>query len=176
MSLISPLVAVLVALGTPQGAAAPVAVDDVARQSDGANTGTIDLGSLSDRRPQWTGFSAGIETPIANQVRIEQRVILRISPQPSNMRRSILAELPRQAPSTRLVERPYGKCLNAGDIIGVSDRGSRLVMYMRDRGIITAQLEKACSPRDFYLGFYVERNEDGRLCVDRDRRASTVIG
>ena len=110
--------------------------------------------------------------PIANQVQIEQRVILRISPQPSNMRRSMLAELPRQTPATRLVERPYGKCLNAADIIGVSDRGSRLVMYMRDRGIITAQLEKACSPRDFYLGFYVEKNEDGRLCVDRDRLMS----
>ena len=172
MSLISPLVAMLVALGTPQGAAAHGGGDEVVRQSDGASTGAIDLGSLSDRRPEWMGFSTGIETPIANQVRIEQRVILRISPQPSNMRRSMLAELPRQAPSTRLVERPHGKCLNAADIIGVSDRGSRLVMYMRDRGIITAQLEKACSPRDFYLGFYVERNEDGRLCVDRDRLMS----
>lgn len=172
MSLISPLVAMLVALGTPHGAAAPVGGEDVARQSDGAGTGTIDLDSLSARHPQWTGFSDGVEIPIANQVQIEQRVILRISPQPSNMRRSMLAELPRQTPATRLVERPYGKCLNAADIIGVSDRGSRLVMYMRDRGIITAQLEKACSPRDFYLGFYVEKNEDGRLCVDRDRLMS----
>lgn len=172
MSLISPLVALLVALGTPQGTAAPAVGEEAARKTSGPSAGTIDLDSLSDRRPQWMGFSAGVEAPIANQVRIEQRVILRISPQPSNMRRSMLAELPRQAPSTRLVERPHGKCLNAGDIIGVSDRGSRLVMYMRDRGIVTAQLEKACSPRDFYLGFYVERNEDGRLCVDRDRLMS----
>ena len=88
------------------------------------------------------------------------------------MRRSFLTELPRQAPSPRLVERPYGSCVDASDIIGVSDRDSRLVMYMRNRQIITAELEKSCSPRDFYLGFYVEQNDDGRLCVDRDRLLS----
>ena len=45
-------------------------------------------------------------------------------------------------------------------------------MYMRDRQIISAELEKACSPRDFYLGFYVERSPDGQLCVNRDRLMS----
>ena len=62
--------------------------------------------------------------------------------------------------------------VDASDIIGVSDRDSRLVMYMRNRQIITAELEKSCSPRDFYLGFYVEQNDDGKLCVDRDRLLS----
>ena len=42
-------------------------------------------------------------------------------------------------------------------------------MFMRDRRTIAAQLEKGCSPRDFYRGFYVERSDDGQLCVARDR-------
>ena len=65
-----------------------------------------------------------------------------------------------------------GDCLPANGIVGVSDRGSRLIIYMRDRSLISAQLEKACSPRDFYLGFYVERSDDGQLCVGRDRLMS----
>lgn len=168
MSLLSPLTALLIALGTPQTADA----EEPARQAQSSHTIPIDTGSLSARRSAWQGFTDSVSVPVANQVRIERRVILRISPQPSNLRRNMLAELPRRAVAPRLVERPHGKCLDAGQIVGVSDRGSRLVMYMRDRGIISAQLEKACSPRDFYLGFYMERNEDGRLCVDRDRLMS----
>lgn len=168
MSFLSPLAAMLIALGTPQGAQ----VEQTAQQARENSGGTIDLDALSDRRPSWIGFSGTASIPVARQVRIEQRVILRINPQPGSTRRSMLAELPRQGAQARLVERPHGKCLNAGDILGVSDRGSRLVIYMRNRQIITASLEKACSPRDFYLGFYVEPNKDGRLCVDRDRLMS----
>jgi hypothetical protein len=35
--------------------------------------------------------------------------------------------------------------------------------------MLSAELEKACRARDFYSGFYVDRNADGQLCVDRDR-------
>ncbi len=158
----------LVALGTPHG----VAGDDSAHQAQQPASGAIDSDALSARGTSWSGFLDDHAVPVANQVRIEQRVILRISPQPSNTRRNFLADLPRRATPQRYVERPHGNCLNAGDIVGVSDRGTRLVMYMRNRQIITAELEKACSPRDFYLGFYVERNDDGKLCVDRDRLMS----
>ena len=168
MSLLSPLVAMLIAIGTPQGAGSEID----AHAADAPDNGHVALDSLSSRSPVWSGFVDSRQVPIANQVRIERRVILRISPQSNRLRRSMLDELPQQAVAPRLVERPHGKCLDAGDIVGVSDRGSRLVMYMRNRNIITAQLEKACSPRDFYLGFYVERSDDGKLCVDRDRLMS----
>ena len=144
----SPLIAMLVALGSPQGL------------EDGAGV------------PHADAAQDGRRAPVSRQVRIERRVILRISPQPGNTRRDLLAQLPPRAAALRLVERPHGKCLDASEIVGVSDRGSRLVMYLRDRQIITAELEKACSPRDFYLGFYVERSDDGKLCVDRDRLMS----
>ena len=30
------------------------------------------------------------------------------------------------------------------------------------------ELERACSARDYYSGFYVQRTSDGQICVDRD--------
>jgi hypothetical protein len=34
--------------------------------------------------------------------------------------------------------------------------------------MVTAELERTCHARDFYSGFYLERNSDGMVCVDRD--------
>ncbi|WP_417321450.1 hypothetical protein [Erythrobacter aureus] len=164
----SPLIAMLVALGSPQGLENRAGVP----QADVARHGRPDVEALSASGVVWPGFEDGRRVPVSRQVRIERRVILRISPQPGNTRRDLLAQLPPRAAAPRLVERPHGKCLDASEIVGVSDRGSRLVIYLRDRQIITAKLEKACSPRDFYLGFYVERSDDGKLCVDRDRLMS----
>lgn len=66
-----------------------------------------------------------------------------------------------------------GKCVSVAGIAGVQPRrGNRLVLFMRDQRIVAADLERACSARDFYSGFYVERSEDGMLCVDRDRLQS----
>ena len=45
---------------------------------------------------------------------------------------------------------------------------NRLILFMRDRRLVSAALEKTCSPRDFYSGFYVERTEDGLFCTGRD--------
>jgi hypothetical protein len=168
MSLLSPLIAMLVALGAPESAATGVDVEQ-AGASGNVSAGTQ---ALAEQDPLWFGVLDENGDPVAHQVRIEQRVILRISPQPGRLQRDFLADLPRQPLPTRLVERPYGKCLSVGDIVGVADRGTRLLMYMRNRQIISAELEDACSPRDFYLGFYVEKNSDGKLCVGRDRLLS----
>lgn len=108
--------------------------------------------------------------PIVDQVRIEQRVIVRIAPPGPTMRLSALptTTLPPEAP--RLVERKMGKCVPVRGIAAVQpDSGSRLLLLMRDRRLISANLEKACRARDFYSGFYLERAEDGMLCVERDK-------
>ena len=97
-------------------------------------------------------------------------MIVRISPRASSARQSLLAELPAQAPPQQLVERKIGKCLAVRDIAAVqTGSGNRLLLFTRDRRIISAKLEKACRARDFYSGFYIEQNEDGMLCVDRDK-------
>ena len=112
------------------------------------------------------------EIPVQNQVRIEQRVIIRISPRRNVSRQSLVADASR-APSQRYEERKMDKCIPVERIAGVqTGSGNRLLLFLRDRRIVTASLEKSCRARDFYSGFYLERNEDGKLCADRDKLQS----
>ena len=109
-------------------------------------------------------------TPSAEQVRIERRVIVRISPRPGPMRQNLTATMVPRSSQARYLERPMGDCLPVQSIAGVQAEGSnRLLLFLRDRRLISATLEKACSARDFYSGFYVENSSDGQLCVDRDQ-------
>ncbi|WP_298304408.1 hypothetical protein [uncultured Erythrobacter sp.] len=105
----------------------------------------------------------------ANQVRIEQRVTIRITPYRQSNRNSLLAQLPRRGVSQTFEERPMNSCVPVAGIAGVqTGTGNRLLLFLRDQRIISLNLERGCEARDFYSGFYVERNEDGRLCVKRD--------
>ena len=110
---------------------------------------------------------------VSHQVRIERRVTVRISPSSRVERQSLMAELPQAPRPTRFEECKIGKCVEVNDIAAVqTGSGNRLVLYLRDRRMISAQLQKSCRARDFYSGFYVERNEDGKLCIDRDKLQS----
>jgi hypothetical protein len=110
---------------------------------------------------------------IARQVRIEQRVVVRIAPASTAVRQNMLAELPQRAVSPRFEEAGKEKCVAIEGIAGVqTGSGNRLVLFLRDRRMISVNLEKSCRARDFYSGFYVERRKDGRLCVDRDELQS----
>jgi hypothetical protein len=107
--------------------------------------------------------------PAENQVRLEQRVIIRIAPStPQRVERS-LAEL--NARSDRFQEVRLGECVPINMIAAVAPQDDRLLLFMRDRRIISAALEQACNPEDFYSGFYIER-QDGNLCERRDRLQS----
>ncbi|WP_209347896.1 hypothetical protein [Pontixanthobacter sp. CEM42] len=104
------------------------------------------------------------------QVRIERRLIIRVSPRRPVTRENLNAETPRAPRQTRVVEKKMGKCVKMQDIAGVqSTRDNRLMLYMQDQRIIAANLEKACSARDFYSGFYIEPSKDGNLCIQRDK-------
>nr|WP_298928632.1 hypothetical protein [uncultured Erythrobacter sp.] len=110
---------------------------------------------------------------VLRQIRIQRRVILRIAPARQQNRNSLVADLPRQGLNVKYEERKMGKCVPVNGIAGVqTGSGNRLLLFMRDSKIISANLEKACRARDFYSGFYVEKNEDGKLCVDRDKLQS----
>lgn len=109
----------------------------------------------------------------ARQVRIEQRVVVRIAPRPPAARQNMLAELPQRAIAPRFEEARKEKCVPLDGIAGVqTGSGNRLVLYLRDHRMISVNLDKSCRARDFYSGFYVEKNKDGRLCVDRDKLQS----
>lgn len=122
----------------------------------------VQIGEALDPRPE-----------IVAQVRIEQRIIIRV-PRQSFSRSSLLpAPLPpRRAPQPELPKferRKVGKCLAMRDVTGVRViNDDMLVLFMRDQRMIEAELERSCSAREFYQGFYMERSGDGRLCVDRD--------
>lgn len=103
----------------------------------------------------------------AGQVRIEQRMTIRISPRGPAPMPQMFFGMP-DAP-VQLTERKMGKCLPISGIASVRpDRANRLLLFMRDRSLVSAELDRSCRARDFYSGFYLERSDDGRLCVDRD--------
>jgi len=121
------------------------------------------------RWPSFEKLAQAFRGEPANQVRIEQHTIIRIAPRPAPPQATLLLDLPRGEIGGRFAERSIGRCLPAAGIAGVQiDRSNRLILFMRDRRIISAQLERACRARDFYSGFYVDRSSDGRICVDRD--------
>ncbi|MCB2059959.1 MAG: hypothetical protein KDE21_05590 [Novosphingobium sp.] len=105
----------------------------------------------------------------AHQARIEQRMIIRVTPRTTTVQRNMLMDLPSREIGPRFVERRIGKCVAISGISGVQPEGGQeLILYMRDRKIVSARLEHACRSRDFYSGFYLSRSSDGKLCVDRD--------
>ena len=107
----------------------------------------------------------------AAQVRIEQHIIWRVTPIPGPARQSMQALVPAAPNAPRMIERKMGDCIPMSWIAGGQpEGGSRLLLFLRDRRLVAANLEKACSARDFYRGFYVDKpNADGKLCADRDR-------
>ncbi|KLE35792.1 hypothetical protein [Aurantiacibacter luteus] len=114
------------------------------------------------REPQW-----------GNQVRIERRVVIRIGPAAPAARNSMMAELPRRQMRARYAEVDHGSCIEPGSVVGVQPTpDNRLLFYTDQRQILAARLADGCSARAFYAGFYIERNEDGRLCIARDQLRS----
>ncbi len=160
--------------------AAPVQLADSSNVSDEPGLFTSDTAphSVAFPSPQPSvvhSLSEPFRPPTQAQVRIERRVIVRISPQTQSERHDVLDDLPREEMVSRFREQNLGKCIPLGRIAGVQVyRDSRLLLFMRDRRVISAALEKSCSPRDFYSGFYVEPNDDGMICIGRDKLQSRI--
>jgi len=126
-------------------------------QTDGAARGWLMLDALE-------------AAAINQQVRIERRLVVRISPRAPIVRQNMAADIVAAPVPARTVERKFGKCVPVNGIAGVQPtRDNRLMLFMRDQRVITARLEKSCRANDFYSGFYVERSKDGMLCIDRDK-------
>lgn len=128
---------------------------------------------LSERAPGWSPLREAGQPRSANQVRIERRVIIRISPAPGRAPQSFAPQSsPFRGTPRQFVERPFKGCLDTAAIAAVAPEGRRLLLFTRDRQMLAAQLENACSPREFYQGFYMERSKDGKLCPRRDKLLS----
>lgn len=161
LALVLPLVAGGLSDGARQGS-------DVARASPDGEP----LPPLGFRNPAlapWRALEQARREPIQNQVRIEQRVIVRIAPSSRSTFDRALAEAGRDAESFQEAEAE--DCLPINMISAVHPQKDRLLLFMRDRRLFSAKLERACNPEQFYAGFYIER-QDGRLCTQRDRLQS----
>src|SRR6218665_635616 len=164
--LMAPLVMLLPAAGSVDPApelSEPVSIDP---QLPGDRLGRPSAPIDPAAWPAFEQIAESFRADTANQVRIEQHTTIRIVPRQAAPRATMLMDLPRGELPPRLTERNAGRCLPVGGIAGVQvDRSDKLILFMRDRRIMTAQLERSCRARDFYSGFYVDRNSDGRLCV-----------
>ena len=104
---------------------------------------------------------------IFNQVRIDQRVIVRF-PAPN----SVPATVPGQRQpigNIKYREKKIGKCLLVNRLGGSRPGPDRsLDLLTRDGILIRAYLGDGCLAREFYAGAYMERSYDGKLCVNRD--------
>ena len=136
-----------------------------------AAAATTAVAAQDDPLTIWTELARGFRTNEAAQVRIEQHIIWRVSPVRRPARENMTAFNAQADAAPKLVERKMGECVPMASIAGGRpESGSRLLLFLRDRRMVAANLEKACSARDFYSGFYVDKpNADGKLCVDRDR-------
>jgi len=117
--------------------------------------------------------TASIEPPSAHfQVVIEQQLIIRVP-----ARRSPLTNFSAPpAPSARIRETPIvwkekkaPKCVAMRDIMGMQAvQRDSIDLITRQNQRLRAQLNRGCRALDFYAGFYMKGNKDGRLCEDRD--------
>lgn len=120
-----------------------------------------------------TAFDQFVRPSEAQQVRIEERITIRIAPRPAPM--PIMPSMFSQdfAPQPgmpRYVEKKMGKCVPVTGILGVQPvGGNRLVMMMKDRRTVSATLSKACQAQAYYSGFLVAKNADGMICQGRDQ-------
>lgn len=74
---------------------------------------------------------------------------------------------PRTAPQWR--EKGGPDCIRAGDVGGATVVAPDIIDFTLKGGTrMRARLENECPALDYYGGFYVSPQGDGRICADRD--------
>lgn len=132
-----------------------------------AQVADIGLGGLDS--PALQLLDQARQPQVLGQVRIRQRVIIRVSPTPPEARERLAALQPRRAAGASYREVAHDDCVRVENIIGVQPTNdNRLLLFMENRNVLAASLDRECTAQAFYSGFYVERNNDGRLCIRRD--------
>jgi hypothetical protein len=146
---------------------APLALLLIGAAAGAESTGSVASGSAMSLTPP-PAPPAGWRARVWRQVRIEQRLIIRIVPGPVAMPPPV-EEFEEEQQALRQAEHKIGKCLAVASIATLEAGDSNeLLLFLRDDRVIGATLEKHCSARDFYAGFYVERHADGAICAGRD--------
>lgn len=162
---LAPLALVIAALPATSSGAAPDSETAHAALEEGKSPHKFSVAPAAPLRL----LEEARRVPLASQVRIEQRVIIRIAPSSRQRARRSFAQLDAEAETFKEVR--FGECVPINMIAAATPHDGRLMLFMRDNRILSARLERSCNPEDFYSGFYVER-QDGQLCERRDRLQS----
>ena len=103
------------------------------------------------------------------QMMIREQIIVRV---PTRMRKAA-------PPSSQIewLESKGPKCVPAKSIAGASLLGQDSVdLILRNNSRIRAKLESSCPALDYYYGFYISPNADGKICANRDAIRSRMGG
>lgn len=104
------------------------------------------------------------------QLTIREQIIVRV---PVRMRRAA----PRADETIEWKEGKGPRCVPAKKIIGASLLSKNSVdLILHDNKRVRAKLERSCPALDYYYGFYISPNPDGRICADRDAIRSRMGG
>ncbi len=104
------------------------------------------------------------------QVTIREQIIVRVP-----VRRRQIA--PAAASLIKWKEERGPRCVPARSIIGASLLGQNSVdLILRDNSRVRARLQSDCPALDYYYGFYISPNADGKICADRDTIRSRIGG
>jgi hypothetical protein len=162
--LLAPVLLLISAVGGSDEQGDPSADQDRAAATLAARSGEQDV-------PDWPiGMIRSFAPDSAWQVHIEQRMTIRIAPRgAAPVPHDMFSTMPQRATGPRFAERKVGKCLPVAGIAGVEPNGpNNLILFMRDRRMINAELERSCPARSFYSGFYLSPSTDGNVCIGRD--------
>lgn len=101
------------------------------------------------------------------QVRIQQHIVIRV-PRPDPVRR-VAAPPPAPLPPIAWVEKRADDCIAAESLSGAAIiRSDSVDLVLSGGRRVRAKLGNECPALDFYAGFYVKPNKDGKLCAKRD--------
>ena len=112
---------------------------------------------------------ASVEGARYAQLTVRQQIIVRV---PARS-----ADAPSSGRRMEWKEDKGPKCVSARAIAGATLLGRNSVdLVFRDSSRVRAKLEKSCPALDYYHGFYISPNPDGKICADRDAIRSRMGG
>ncbi len=116
--------------------------------------------------PSPSPSTAAAPTRLA-QVRMQQHIVIRV-PRPDPVRRAA-APPPAPLPPIDWVEKRTDDCVSTDALSGAAIiRSDSVDLVLSGGRRVRAKLGSECPALDFYAGFYVKPNKDGKLCAKRD--------
>lgn len=107
------------------------------------------------------------------QMVIQQRMIIRVPARRTPINNFGAEPRVKLVPRERPVvwkEKKAPKCVPMRNILGMqATQRDSIDLITRQRQRLRARLNDGCRALDFYAGFYMEGNKDGRLCEGRDQ-------